>query len=208
LEASAVEIKDLKHKLDHSSRYTILSPPCEACVSLKSKLFHASKENTELWQEAAYLTARLEKTVLSKKMIKDDLSRVEECATKSTYRLGVGFEKCDGRVLPSSFLAPRTTKRKQQSNPSKLTTLPTQREKQEKRPPSRERKLLCACFVAVLVTWMSFASGIRELRGGVLSMLETHIVMSSLIFRLGLILMFCLAFTPCASPRTSSRAFS
>jgi hypothetical protein len=49
--------------------------------------------------------------------------------------------------------------------------------------------------VAVLITWMSFASGERELRGGVLSMLETHIVMSSLIFRLVLILMFRLAFT-------------
>jgi hypothetical protein len=34
LEAAAIEIKDLKHKLDHSSRYTILSPLCEACVSL------------------------------------------------------------------------------------------------------------------------------------------------------------------------------
>jgi hypothetical protein len=34
---------------------------------------------------------------------------------------------------------------------------------------------------------MSFASGERELRGGMLSMLETHIVMSSLIF--------CLTFT-------------
>ena len=42
---------------------------------------------------------------------------------------------------------------------------------------------------------MSFASDGRELRGGVLSMLEAHIVMSSLIFRLGLILMFRLAFT-------------
>jgi hypothetical protein len=42
---------------------------------------------------------------------------------------------------------------------------------------------------------MSFASGVRELRGGVVSMLETHIVMSSLIFRLILILMFHLAFT-------------
>jgi hypothetical protein len=42
---------------------------------------------------------------------------------------------------------------------------------------------------------MSFASCIRELRGGMLSMLETHIVMSSLIFRLVLILMFRLAFT-------------
>jgi hypothetical protein len=35
LEASVIEIKDLKHKLDHSSRYTILSPPCVVCGSLK-----------------------------------------------------------------------------------------------------------------------------------------------------------------------------
>jgi hypothetical protein len=48
LEAAAVNIKDLKHKLDHSSRYTVLSPPCEACVSLKGKLLYATKENTEL----------------------------------------------------------------------------------------------------------------------------------------------------------------
>jgi hypothetical protein len=56
-------------------------------------------------------------------------------------------------------------------------------------------KFLFVCFVAVLVTWMSFASGGRELRGGVLSMLETHIVMNLSIFRLILILMFRLAFT-------------
>jgi hypothetical protein len=48
LEAVAVEIKDLKHKIDHSSRYTVLSPPCEACVSLKGKILHATKENTKL----------------------------------------------------------------------------------------------------------------------------------------------------------------
>jgi hypothetical protein len=48
LEVATVEIKDLKHKIDHSSRYTVLSPPCEACVSLKGKLLHATKENTEL----------------------------------------------------------------------------------------------------------------------------------------------------------------
>jgi hypothetical protein len=35
LEAVAVEIKYLNHKLDYSSRYTVLSPPYEACVSLK-----------------------------------------------------------------------------------------------------------------------------------------------------------------------------
>jgi hypothetical protein len=69
LEAVAVEIKDLKHKLDHSSHYTILSPPCEACVSLKDKLLHATKENIELQEEVAYLTAHLKKTALSEKMI-------------------------------------------------------------------------------------------------------------------------------------------
>jgi hypothetical protein len=97
LEATAIEIEDLKHKLDLSSRYTILSPPCEACVSLKGKLFYATKENTELQQKVAYLTARLEKTVLSEKMIEEDLNRVEESATKSTYRLGVGFERCEDK---------------------------------------------------------------------------------------------------------------
>jgi hypothetical protein len=48
LEVAAVEIKDLKHKLNYSSRYTILSPLCEVCVSLKGKLLHGTKENTEL----------------------------------------------------------------------------------------------------------------------------------------------------------------
>jgi hypothetical protein len=56
-------------------------------------------------------------------------------------------------------------------------------------------KLLFAYFVAVPVTWMSFAFGERELRGGMLSMLETHIMMSLSIFCLVLILMFRLAFT-------------
>jgi hypothetical protein len=69
LEASVVGIKDLKHKLDHSSRYTVLSPPCVVCGSLKGKLFHATKENTELKYEVAYLTVHLERTVVSEKMI-------------------------------------------------------------------------------------------------------------------------------------------
>jgi hypothetical protein len=67
LEVAADKIKDLKHKLDHSSRYTVLSPPCEACVSLKGKLLHATRENTKLQQKDAYSTARLEKTALSEK---------------------------------------------------------------------------------------------------------------------------------------------
>jgi hypothetical protein len=43
------------------------------------------------------LIARLKKTVLNKKIIEDDLSRVEESPTKFTYRLGVGFEKCEDK---------------------------------------------------------------------------------------------------------------
>jgi hypothetical protein len=59
LKTATIEIKDLKHKLDHPPRYAVLSPPCEAYVSLKGKLFHATKENTRLQQEVAYLSARL-----------------------------------------------------------------------------------------------------------------------------------------------------
>jgi hypothetical protein len=77
LEACAVEMKELKHKLDHSSCYSILTPPYEMCGSLKGKLFHAIKANTKLKQEVAYLTSHLERTVVSKKMIENDLSRVE-----------------------------------------------------------------------------------------------------------------------------------
>jgi hypothetical protein len=92
------------------------------------------------------------------------------------------------RVLLILFLAPATIKKRKHSNQPKPITHPiqshpsTQREKQGKKPLNRERKFLFTCFVAVLVTWMSFASGGRELRGGMLSMLEAHIVMSSLIF--------------------------
>jgi hypothetical protein len=92
LEAVAIKIKDLKRKLDHSSRYTALSPLCEVCVSLMGKLWHATKENIKLQHEVV-LTTRLEKTILSKKMIEDDLSRIEKSATKSTYRLGIGFDR-------------------------------------------------------------------------------------------------------------------
>jgi hypothetical protein len=130
LEIWVVEIKDLKHKLDHSSRYIILSHLCEACVSLKGMIFHATKENTELKQKVAYLTTHLEKTVLSEKMIKEDLSQVEECATNphTDWMLVLrGVRIRIRRVLPSSFPAPPTTMREQQSNPPNLTTHPTQR---------------------------------------------------------------------------------
>jgi hypothetical protein len=48
LEACAIVIKDLKRQIDHPSHYSILSPPCKMCGSLKGKLFYATIENTEL----------------------------------------------------------------------------------------------------------------------------------------------------------------
>jgi hypothetical protein len=43
------------------------------------------------------LIVHLEKTILTEKMIEEDLSRVEKSATKSTYRLGINFERCENK---------------------------------------------------------------------------------------------------------------
>jgi hypothetical protein len=153
LEAAAVEIKDLKLKLDLSFCYTILSPPCEACVSLKGKFFHATKENTELQQEVAYLTACLEKTMFSEKMIEEDLSQIKESATKSTYRLGVGFERCEDKgeksapkFIPRSSYhkeeeALKPTKTHYPSNPK--PSFNPKREARKETPKSREEAFIC-----------------------------------------------------------------
>jgi hypothetical protein len=153
LEAAGIEIKDLKHKLDHSSRYTILSPPCEACVSLKGKLLHATKENTEFQQEVAYLTTRLEKMALSEKIIEEDLSRIEESATKSTYRLDVGFERCEkkGEKSVPKFIsssgyhkeeeAIKSTKAHYPSNPKSFFN--PKREVSQETPNPREEAFVC-----------------------------------------------------------------
>jgi hypothetical protein len=153
LEASTIEIKDLKHKLDHSSHHTILSPPCEACISLKGKLFHATNENIELQQEVAYLAARLEKTILSEKIIEADLSRVEESATKSNYKLGVGFERCEkkdemsaAKFVPSSSYhkeeeALKPTKTHYSSNPK--PSFNPKREVKRETPKPREGAFVC-----------------------------------------------------------------
>jgi hypothetical protein len=147
----------------------------------------------------AYLTARLEKIVLSEKMI-EDLSQVEESAMKSTYRLGVGFERCEDKgekstpkFIPSSTYHQevktiKSIKAQYPFNPK--SSFNPKREVKREPPSSRERKLLFACFVDVLATWMSFTSDVRELRRDALNMLQTHIVMSSLIFRLVLLLVF------------------
>jgi hypothetical protein len=159
LEASAIEIKDPKHKLDHASRYSVLSPPCKLCSSLKGKLFHATKENTELQLEVAYLTAHLEKTILSEKMVEGDFSRVEESATKSTYKLGVGFERCEDKgekstpkFIPSSTYHQeektiKSTKAHYPSNP--MPSFKPKREVRKETPKPREEAFVCMCCSCV-----------------------------------------------------------
>jgi hypothetical protein len=82
------------------------------------------------------LTARLEKTILSKKMIEGDLSWIEESATKSTYRLDAGFERCGdkGEKGAPKFI-PSSTYHKRKQQPTKAH-YPSQREKQGKKLPS------------------------------------------------------------------------
>jgi hypothetical protein len=153
LEATTIEIKDLKHKLDHFSCYTVLSPTCEACVSLKGKLLHATKENTELPQEVAYLIARLKKTVLSEKIIEEDLSRVEESATQSTYRLGVGFERCEDKgeksapkfILSSTYHKVEAIIKSTKAHyPSNLKpSFNPKRETRKETPKPREEAFIC-----------------------------------------------------------------
>jgi hypothetical protein len=143
------------------------------CVVLsRVSFFHATKENIELKEEAAYLTTRLEITKLSEKMIKDDLSRAEESATKSNYELSVGFERCEdnSEKCAPKFIASsnyhkgeETIKSTKAHYPSNLKpSFNPKREVRKETPKPRERKLLFACFVAVLVTCMSFASDARE----------------------------------------------
>jgi hypothetical protein len=153
LEASVIGIKDLKHQINHSSRYSVLSPLCKICGSLKSKLLHATKQNTELKQEIAYLTSRLERIVLNEKMVEEDLSHVNKSATKSTYKLGVGFERCENKgensapkFIPSSNYhkeeeALKPTKTHYPSNP-KPSFNPKRGVKKET-PKPREEVFIC-----------------------------------------------------------------
>jgi hypothetical protein len=99
------------------------------------------------------LTARLEKTSLSEKMIEEDLSRVEESATKSTYRLGVRFERCEKKgekcapkFVPSSSYhkeeeALKPTKAHYPSNPK--PSFNPKREARKETPKPREEAFVC-----------------------------------------------------------------
>jgi hypothetical protein len=99
------------------------------------------------------LTAHLEKTILREKMIKEDMSRVEESATKSTYRLGVGFEGCEKKgeksapkFVPSSSYhkeeeALKPTKAHYPSNPK--PSFKPKRDVKREPPKPRDDAFIC-----------------------------------------------------------------
>jgi hypothetical protein len=145
-------LKNLRQNCLRSTGFSHFTP-CEVCGSLKGKLFHATKENTELKQEVAYLTSHLERTVVSEKMIEDDLNRVEESANKSTYKLGVGFERCEdnGEKSALKFVSTsnyhkeeetlKSNKTHYSSNPK--SSFNPKREVRKETPKPREEAFIC-----------------------------------------------------------------
>jgi hypothetical protein len=95
----------------------------------------------------------LRKTVLSEKIIEEDLSRVEESATKSTCRLGVGFERCEDKgkksapkfILSSTYHKEeamiKSTKAHYPSNPK--PPFNPKREVSKETPNPREEAFIC-----------------------------------------------------------------
>jgi hypothetical protein len=166
-------------------------------VSLKGKLFYATKENTELQQEVAYLITHLEKTILSEKIIEEDLSLVEKSATKSTYKLSVGFKMCEDKGVKSAvkFISSSTyhkeeatikhTKADYPSNPK--PSFNPKREVRKETPKSREKAFICM-FCGRVGHLDEFCFQRKRIERGTLIMPETHIVMRFLIFRLALCL--------------------
>jgi hypothetical protein len=99
------------------------------------------------------LTTHLEKIVFSEKKMEKDLSRVEECVTISTYRFGVGFERCEDKgeksapkFIPSSTdpkdeATIKSTKAHYPSNPK--PSFNPKREVKRESPKPRVESFIC-----------------------------------------------------------------
>jgi hypothetical protein len=203
LDAHSLNVKKLETKLLEKSHVSVSSSPCKGCVPLKCKLVHATNENTMLVQDVAYLTLWLMRTKLSEKIIEENLSRVDECVTRSIHKLGLGYERCEDKGEISTKFVPISTYNDEEETikakqipypPNPKPSFNPKRGVKTESPKPREEVFICM-FCGHVGHLDEFCFGERELRGGVLDMLETHIVMSSLISRLVLILMFRLAFT-------------
>jgi hypothetical protein len=99
------------------------------------------------------LIARLENTVLNEKMIEEDLSRVDESATKSIYKLGVGFERCEkkGEKSAPTFVPSSNYHKEEESLKPTKTHYPSnpkpsfnpKREVKRESSKSREEAFIC-----------------------------------------------------------------
>jgi hypothetical protein len=86
-------------------------------------------------------------------MIKDDLSRVEKSATKSTYKLGVGFERCEdkGEKRAPKFVPTSNYHKEEETIKSTKTHYPSspkpsynsKREVRKETPKPREEASVC-----------------------------------------------------------------
>jgi hypothetical protein len=96
------------------------------------------------------LTARLEK------MIEEDLSWVEESATKYTYRFGVGFERCEdkGEKSAPKFITSSTCHKEEATIKSTKAHYPSnpkpsfnpKREVRKETPKPREETFVCIFY--------------------------------------------------------------
>jgi hypothetical protein len=99
------------------------------------------------------LTTCLEKTALSEKMIEEDLSRVEESATMSTYRLGVGFDRCEkkGEKSAPKFVPSSSYHKEEEALKPTKTHYPSnlkssfnpKRKARKETPKPREEAFIC-----------------------------------------------------------------
>jgi hypothetical protein len=99
------------------------------------------------------MTSDLKRMVVSEKMIEDNLCCVEESATKSTYKLGVGFVRCEDKgvkstpkFIPSSNYHQvekiiKSTKTHYPSSPK--PSFNPKREVSKEIPKPREESLVC-----------------------------------------------------------------
>jgi hypothetical protein len=152
LDARSLNVKKLETKLLEKLHVSVSSSSCEGCVSFKCKLVHATNENTMLVQDVAYLTSRLERTKLSEKIIEEDLSRVDECVTRSIHKLDLGYERCqDKGEISTKFVSSSTYNDEEETlqakqipyhlNP-KPSFNPERRVKRES-PKPREKAFIC-----------------------------------------------------------------
>jgi hypothetical protein len=129
------------------------------------------------------------------------LSRVEESAIKSTYKLSVGFERCRDKgersapkFVPSSNYhkeeeALKPTKTNYPSNPKPYFN--PKREVRKETPKPRVEAFVCI-FCGCAGHLDEFCFRRKKIGGCALIMPETHIMMSFLIFRIALSLALCL----------------